>query len=299
MPLHKVVSVMVQGITGREACFWTEKMQNYGTPITVGVSPGRGGQSVNGVPVYDSVEQAFEAYTPTTSVLFVPPLSVKRAALDAMIAGLTELVILTEHVPVHDVMEILAEARDRNVRVLGPNCPGVVVPGHYFLGIMPAWVTSIFKPGTVGVISRSGSLGTLVCLNLVGAGLGESAFIGIGGDPIVGTTFRDALEQFEEDSGTDAIVMLGEVGGTMEENAAEFISGMSKPVVAFIAGRSAPEGKRMGHAGAIVSSGKGTASAKIHELQKAGVHVADVPSQVSEIVTTLLAGSRRSRGAHS
>jgi succinyl-CoA synthetase alpha subunit len=274
-------------------------MQNYGTPITVGVSPGRGGQSVNGVPVYDSVEQAFEAYMPTTSVLFVPPLSVKRAALDAMTAGLTELVILTEHVPVHDVMEILAEARDRNVRVLGPNCPGVVVPGHYFLGIMPAWVTSIFKPGTVGVISRSGSLGTLVCLNLVGAGLGESAFIGIGGDPIVGTTFRDALEQFEEDSGTDAIVMLGEVGGTMEENAAEFISGMSKPVVAFIAGRSAPEGKRMGHAGAIVSSGKGTASAKIHELQKAGVHVADVPSQVSEIVTTLLAGSRRSRGAHS
>ena len=290
MPFHKFASVMVQGITGREGSFWTEKMRNYGTPITVGVSPGRGGQAVHGVPVYDSVEQAFEAYAPTTSVLFVPPQSVKRAALDAMTAGLTELVILTEHVPVHDVMEILAEAQDRNVRVLGPNCPGLVVPAHYFLGIMPAWVTSIFRPGTVGVISRSGSLGTLVCLNLVGAGLGESAFMGIGGDPIVGTTFRDALEQFEEDPGTEAIVMLGEVGGTMEEDAAEFVSGMSKPVVAFIAGRSAPEGKRMGHAGAIVSSGKGTASAKIHELHQAGVHVADVPSQVSEIVTTLLAG---------
>jgi succinyl-CoA synthetase alpha subunit len=220
-------------------------------------------------------------------------MSVKQAALDAMRCGLTELVILAEHVPVHDVMEILAEADDRNVRVLGPNCPGLVVPGHYFLGIMPAWVSSIFQPGTIGVVSRSGSLGTLVCLNLVRAGLGESAFIGIGGDPLLGTTFRDALEQFEQDPGTHAVVMLGEVGGTMEEHAAAFIRGMSKPVVAFIAGSTAPEGKKMGHAGAIVSGTKGTARAKIDALRTAGVHVADVPSHVSRIITTLLAEGTR------
>jgi succinyl-CoA synthetase alpha subunit len=268
-------------------------MKQYGTPIAVGVSPGKGGQVVHGVPVYDSVEQAFQAYGPATSVLFVPPMSVKQAAVDAMRCGLTELVILAEHVPVHDVMEILAEADDRNVRVLGPNCPGLVVPGHHFLGIMPAWVSSIFQPGTIGVVSRSGSLGTLVCLNLVRAGLGESAFIGIGGDPLLGTTFRDALERFEGDPGTHAVVMLGEVGGTMEEDAAAFIRGMSKPVVAFIAGSTAPEGQKMGHAGAIVSGTKGTARAKIDALRSAGVHVADLPSHVSRMITTLLAEGTR------
>jgi succinyl-CoA synthetase alpha subunit len=287
--LHGTLRVLVQGITGREGSFWSGEMKRYGTPITAGVSPGKGGQFVHGVPVYDSVEEACEAHAPTTSVLFVPPASVKHAALEAMRCGLGELIILAEHVPLHDVMETLAEARDRNVRVLGPNCPGLVVPGHYSLGIMPASVSSIFQPGTVGVVSRSGSLGTLVCLNLVTAGFGESAFIGIGGDPMIGTTFRDALERFEEDPGTDAIVMLGEVGGTMEEDAAGFIIGMSKPVVAFIAGSSAPEGKRMGHAGAIVSGAKGTAAAKIDALRSAGVHVADIPSQVSEIMTAVLA----------
>ena len=289
MPLHNVNRVLIQGITGREGSFWTERMQHYGTPIAAGVSPGKGGQVVHGVPVFDSVEQACHACAPTTSVLFVPPMSVKPAAIDAMRCGLTQLVILAEHVPVHDVMEILAEAHDRKVRILGPNCPGLVVPGHHFLGIMPAWVSTIFKPGAIGVVSRSGSLGTLVCLNLVRAGLGQSAFIGIGGDPVLGTTFRDALERFEQDPATHAVAMLGEVGGTMEEDAAAFIRGMSKPVVAFIAGSTAPEGKKMGHAGAIISGTKGTARAKIDTLRNAGVHVADVPSQVSRIITTVLA----------
>ncbi|MBI2833237.1 MAG: succinate--CoA ligase subunit alpha [Acidobacteria bacterium] len=288
MPADNAVRVLVQGITGREGSFWTERMKQYGTPIVAGVTPGKGGRAVHGVPVYDSVEAAWNGHAPDTSVLFVPPPAVKQAALDAIGCGLRRLVMLAEHVPVHDVMEVLAEARERGVEVIGPNCPGIVVPGRYSVGIMPAWARNMFQPGTVGVVSRSGSLGALVCLDMVRAGFGESAFIGIGGDPIVGTTFRDALQQFEADPGTQAVVMLGEVGGTMEEDAAAFIPEMSKPVVAFIAGTSAPEGKRMGHAGAIVAGTRGSARSKIDALRAEGAHVADVPSQVSVLLSRLL-----------
>jgi succinyl-CoA synthetase alpha subunit len=263
-------------------------MKRYGTPIVAGVTPGKGGQIVHGIPVYDSVETACERHAPDTTVLFVPALAVKQAALDAIRGGVKYLVVLAEHVPVHDVMDLLAEASDRGVQVIGPNCPGVVVPGRHAIGIMPAAAENIFRPGTVGVVSRSGSLGTLVCLNLIRAGLGQSAFIGIGGDSIVGTTFRDAFHQLEVDPGTKVIVMLGEVGGAMEEDAAELIASMTKSVVAFVAGKTVPEGKRMGHAGAIVSGDRGTARRKVETLRAAGAHIADVPSQVGVIARRVL-----------
>lgn len=282
------IRVLVQGITGKQGAFWTERMVSYGTEILAGVSPGRGGQCVHDVPVYDSVETACARHAVNSSVLFVPPLGVKTAALDAIRSGIRHVVILAEHVPVQDVMEVLAEAADRGVDVVGPNCPGVVVPGRYFVGIMPAWVTTIFKPGAVGVVSRSGSLGTLVCLDLVRAGLGQSAFVGIGGDPVLGTTFVDALREFEADPRTSAVVMVGEVGGTMEEDGAECVSQMRKPVVAFVGGQSAPEGRRMGHAGAIVTGPKGSARGKIEILRQAGAHVADVPSQIGRMLPPCL-----------
>ena len=266
--------VIVQGITGREARFWTERMIACGTQIVAGVTPGKGGQHVDAIPVYDHVEEAVAQHAATTSVLFVPPRAAKSAVFEAVAAGVETIILLTEHVPLHDTMELLAEADERDVSILGPNSPGMAVPGSYFLGILPAWEPTIFSPGPIGVASRSGSLGTLVCVELVRRGLGQSAFLGIGGDPILGTTFYDTLNAFEADPGTEAVVLLGEIGGTMEEDAATFIAEMSKPVVAFIGGVSAPEGRRMGHAGAIVAGNKGTAQSKIAALREAGAHVA-------------------------
>lgn len=280
--------VVVQGITGREARFWTERMIACGTQIVAGVTPGKGGQHVDAIPVYDRVEEAVAQHGATTTVLFVPPRAAKSAVLEAMAAGIETIVLLTEHIPVHDTMALLAEADERDVSILGPNSPGIAVPGSYFLGILPAWEPTIFAPGTIGVASRSGSLGTLVCVELVRRGLGQSAFLGIGGDPILGTTFYDALNAFEADPGTEAVVLLGEIGGTMEEDAAAFIAEMSKPVVAFIGGSSAPEGRKMGHAGAIVAGNTGTAQSKIAALREAGAHVADVPSHVGRLVAELL-----------
>lgn len=279
------VRVLVQGITGREALFWTEQMKAYGTNVVAGVTPGKGGQVVLGTPVYDSAEAACRDHTIDVSALFVPPRAMKTAVLDALRAGVQQLIMLAEHVPVHDVMEVLAEADERGARVVGPNSPGLVVPGRYFVGILPAWEATIFRPGPVGVVSRSGSLGTLVSLTLARSGIGQSAFVGIGGDPIVGTTFLDALEAFERDPRTQAVAMLGEIGGALEEEAAELIARMTKPVVAFIAGQTAPEGQRMGHAGAIVAGTSGTARTKIAALREAGAHIAEVPSQISEILT--------------
>lgn len=284
LTLDRPVQVLVLGITGREASFWTEQMKAYGTDIVAGVTPGKGGQLAQGVPVYDTAEAACHNHSIDLSVLFVPPGAVKKAALDTLRAGVRQVVILAEHVPVHDVMEVLAEAEEREARVLGPNSPGLVVPGFYFTGILPAWERSIFRPGPIGIVSRSGSLGTLVSLNLARAELGQSAFIGIGGDPIIGTSFLDALQMFEHDPRTQAVAMLGEVGGALEEQTADFIARMTKPVVAFIAGQSAPEGKRMGHAGAIVAGSGGTARTKMAVLRQAGALIADVPSQVSEML---------------
>lgn len=255
MLISQADTVVVQGITGRQGSFWTRRMIEYGTRVVAGTSPGRGGHKTEGVPVYDSVADAVREHGIDVSVLFVPPLAARAAALDAIQSGVRKIVFLTEHVPYQDVMEVLAEARDAGAQVLGPNTAGIVVPGEATVGIMPAFARNIFQPGRVGVVSRSGSLGTLVALNLVNAGYGQSAFLGIGGDPILGTTTLDALRALDADPRTDAVVLVGEIGGTMEEDAAAYIAGMSKPVAAFIAGRSAPPGRRMGHAGAIVAGG--------------------------------------------
>jgi succinyl-CoA synthetase alpha subunit len=273
--------VLVQGITGRQGAFWTERMLEVGTNIVAGVTPGKGGHEAHGVPVYDTCEQAAAAaHRLDAAVMFVPPLAARAACLEAIEAGVRLIVLLTEHIPYQDTMEVLAVARERQVRVLGPNTAGLVVPGTGALGIMPAFAENIFRPGTVGVVSRSGSLGTLFCLNIVQAGYGQSQFIGIGGDPIIGTTAREALAILEEDPRTEAIVLVGEVGGTMEEDAAEDVASMRTPVLAFIAGRRSPKGRRMGHAGAIVTGSRGSGESKVQALGGAGARVLDMPSQV-------------------
>jgi succinyl-CoA synthetase alpha subunit len=283
-------TVLIQGITGRQGSFWTGHMQAYGTRILGGVNPKKAGIEHCGVPVYGSAAEAARAGPIDASVLFIPPLGVKGAALDAIEAGIKKLVILTEHVPVQDVMYLLAAAREAGARVLGPNTAGAVTPGECFLGFMPAFNARVFQPGRVGVISRSGSLGTLVCLKLVEAGFGISAFIGIGGDPILGTTIREALVNLDRDGRSDSVVIVGEIGGAMEEEAAELVEKMDKPVVAFIAGAAAPPGKRMGHAGAIVLGNSGSYASKRGALEAAGAVVVDTPSGISSVLRTRQTG---------
>ena len=275
---HKV---LVQGMTGRQGTFWSERMLACGTDIVAGVSPGKAGSRHLDRPVFATAGEAHEAVGFDIAVMFVPPLAAKSAALDAIEAGAKMVVCLTEHVPIHDVMEIMAAARANGSRVVGPNTAGIVVPGECFLGIMPGFNEQVFQPGRVGVVSRSGSLGVLICLQLVQAGLGQSVFYGVGGDAIVGTTSRDALMLLDRHPRTDAIVLCGEIGGTAEEEAAAYIAGMQKPVVAFIAGRAAPADRKMGHAGAIVRGDRGTYRSKRTALEKAGARVADVPGQAA------------------
>ncbi len=281
--------VLVQGITGRQGTFWTERMQAYGTRITAGVNPKKAGQVHCGVPVFASAREAMAQGGFDYSVLFIPPMAVKAAALDAIEAGAKGLCILTEHVPVQDVMYLLAAARERGTAVLGPNTAGQVTAGECFLGFMPAFNEAIFRPGAIGVVSRSGSLGTLLCLNVVAAGHGVSAFVGIGGDPVIGTTTADAIAELAAFEGTKAIVVVGEIGGAMEEAAAELIAALDIPVVCYIAGRAAPKGKKMGHAGAIVSGGKGDYDTKRRALEAAGAVVLDTPSDVGPALADLLA----------
>ena len=275
---HKV---LVQGITGRQGSFWSERMLACGTNIVAGVSPGKAGSRHLDRAVFADAREAQDAVGFDIAVMFVPPRAARLAALDAIEAGAKMLVCLTEHIPIHDVMEIMAAARANGARVVGPNTAGIVVPGECFLGIMPGFNESIFRPGRVGVVSRSGSLGVLICLQLVQAGLGQSIFYGVGGDAIVGTTSRDALAMLDRDPRTEAVVLCGEIGGTAEEDAAEYVAGMGKPVVAFIAGRAAPAEKKMGHAGAIVRGDKGTYESKRAALEMAGARVADVPSDAA------------------
>lgn len=277
-------SLLVQGITGKQGSFWTARMQEYGTRVVGGVNPKKAGTECCGVPVYASATDAAKAGAHfDVSILFIPPLGVLAAAQDAMAAGCKKLVCLTEHIPVRDVMFMMSEARERGVQIVGPNTAGLVTPGECFVGFMPAFDSSIFKPGNVGVISRSGSLGTLMCLNIVQAGFGQSAFSGIGGDPIIGTTTKDALQALDADERTKAVVMVGEIGGSMEEEAAEYAATMKKPVVAaFIAGGSSPPGKKMGHAGAIVMGDKGTYQSKKTALENAGIEVLATPSAVGQ-----------------
>lgn len=287
---HKV---LVQGMTGKQGSFWTEKMIACGTSVVGGVNPKRAGETHLGLPVYASAADAMAAAPCDVSVMFIPPAAARDAALDAIGAGVRMIVILTEHIPLHDTMEIHAAARRCGTRIFGPNTAGVVTPGEASVGIMPGHNPNIFQPGRVGVISRSGSLGTLVCLNLTRAGLGQSAFLGIGGDSLIGTTTRDAVELLDADDGTDAIVLVGEIGGSMEEEAADYIAAMNKPVVCFMAGRSSPPDKKMGHAGAIVTGDRGSYPSKRQALEKAGAVVADTPHEIAGLVLAGLNGAVR------
>ncbi|WP_026379234.1 succinate--CoA ligase subunit alpha [Afifella pfennigii] len=279
MILRKHHKILVQGMTGKQGTFWTEAMIDYGADVVAGVNPRKAGTEHLGRPVFASAREAAAAEPFDVALMFVPPMGARAAAIDACEAGARLIVCLTEHIPSHDVMEMHAAAKASGARIVGPNTAGLVTPGESFAGIMPAFNERVFKPGRVGVISRSGSLGTLLCLNLVQAGMGVSVFYGVGGDPMIGTTPREALQFLDEDEGTDAVVICGEIGGSAEEEAAEYASGMAKPVAAFIAGRASPPGKKMGHAGAIVSGGKGDYASKRRALEAAGVAVADVPSE--------------------
>jgi len=272
--------VLVQGITGKQGTFWAQKMMECGTQVVAGVNPKRAGEQHLGVPVYATAKAAMAESPFDVAVMFIPPAMAREAALDAIQAGARTVVILTEHIPTRDVMAIHHAAARHGTRIVGPNTAGIVTPGEGFVGIMPGHNPNIFQPGAIGVISRSGSLGTLICLNLTRAGLGQSAFLGIGGDPMIGTTTRDALQALDEDERTRAVVLVGEIGGAMEEAAADYAAGMSKPVVSFIAGRASPPGKKMGHAGAIISGSFGSYEGKRRALEAAGVTVADTPAEI-------------------
>lgn len=276
--------ILVQGITGKQGTFWTEAMQAYGTSVIGGVNPKKAGTEHLGVPVYASARDAAKETPFDFTVMFIPPLAAKAAAIDACEAGAKVVVCLTEHIPAHDVMEIHAASRANGTSIVGPNTAGLVTPGEAFVGIMPAFNDRVFRPGRIGVISRSGSLGTLVSLNLTQGGEGQSVFYGIGGDPMVGVTSRDALAMLDDDERTEAVVLCGEIGGAAEEEAADYARTMKKPIVAFIAGRSSPPGKKMGHAGAIVSGSGGGYDAKRRALEAAGVAVADLPSEIPKLV---------------
>ncbi len=275
--LDENTKCLVQGITGKQGSFHTEQMLKYKTNIVAGVTPGKGGQEIFGVPVFDSIEEAKEKTDVNASIIFVPAPFAKDAAFES-IDHLDLVIIITEHIPVHDTMEIMAYAKQKGVTVIGPNTPGVISPKVGKLGIMP---THIFSEGKVGVISRSGTLTYEIASQLTRAGIGQSTCIGIGGDPVIGTPYIEVLEMFENDPETDEIVLIGEIGGTAEEAAAEYIKeNVSKPVVAYIAGISAPPGKRMGHAGAIIAGNSGTAKSKMAALEAAGVKVAEKPSDI-------------------
>ncbi|MGB7694724.1 MAG: CoA-binding protein [Pseudolabrys sp.] len=292
MIVRKNDRVVVLGITGRQGTFWTEKMIAYGTNVVAGVNPKRAGETHVGVSIFATPAEAVAKTGGDVAVMFIPPPMAKEAAVSAAQAGIKLLVVLTEHIPAQDVMAMHAAAAKHGTRIIGPNTAGLVTPGESFVGIMPAFVPSVFRAGRVGVISRSGSLGTLVCLNLTRAGIGQSAFIGIGGDPMLGTTTRDALEVLDKDSRTDAIVIVGEIGGAMEEDAVVYANSMSKPRVAFIAGAAAPPGKKMGHAGAIVTGNAGSYTSKRKALEAAGVTVVDTPSQIAAAVAAGLQSGR-------
>jgi succinyl-CoA synthetase alpha subunit len=274
--------LIIQGITGHQGIFHAKAMLDFSTNVVGGVTPGKGGENVHGIPVFNSMEEAVEQTHANTSIILVPARFAKDAAFEAMDSNIKILVIITEHIPFHDALDIITYAKFKKIRVIGPNCPGVVSPGKAKVGIMPS---KIFREGNVGIVSRSGTLTYEIVNAITEHGLGQSTCIGLGGDPIIGTSFVDALQMFERDEDTKEIVLVGEIGGSAEEEAAEYIKEMNKPVFAYIAGQTAPPGKRMGHAGAIVSRGKGTAQSKIEALRKAGADVAKVPEDIPKLIT--------------
>ena len=280
------IRLLVQGITGREGTFHTQQAVAYGTKVVAGVTPGKGGTSVEGIPVFNTVREAREKTGANASVIFVPPAFAADAILEAADAGMPLVVAITEGIPTIDMIRVAAFLRGRTTRLIGPNCPGIISPGKCKIGIMPG---RIHKPGHVGVVSRSGTLTYEAVGQLTALGIGQSTCIGIGGDPIIGTNFVDALRLFNDDPETHGVVMIGEIGGTAEEEAAAYIkANMKKPVVGFIAGRTAPPGRRMGHAGAIISGGKGTAKDKIASLLAAGVAVAESPALIGETMKKVM-----------
>ncbi len=277
--VNKDTKVIVQGITGKQGSFHTKLMLEYGTNIVAGVTPGKAGQQVEGIPVFNSVKDALKEHEADFSIIFVPAKFAKDAAIEALENRLN-IVVISEMIPVHDVLDIV-KAADGKI-VIGPNCPGIISPGESKLGIMPGHV---FKKGNIGVVSRSGTLTYEIVNELTRNGIGQSTVIGIGGDSVIGTNFIDALKEFEKDKETEAIVLIGEIGGDLEEKAAEFIKkNITKKVVAYIAGRTAPPGKRMGHAGAVISGSSGTAKAKTQALEKNGVKVAKLPSEIVKLL---------------
>ena len=280
--------VLVQGITGREGSFHTKLMLEYGTRVVAGVTPGKGGGEVHGVPVYDSVDEALREHPEiNTSIVFVPAPFAPDAVYEAIDAGIKLVVVITEGIPVHDTMKFVNYAKSKGAYIIGPNCPGIITPGQAKVGIMPG---HIFKPGPVGVVSRSGTLTYEISYLLTREGIGQSTVIGIGGDPVVGLTFTEAMRLFQDDEETEALVLIGEIGGDMEERAAAMIAKgeFKKPVVAYIAGRTAPREKRMGHAGAIIMMGTGTYESKVKALEEAGALIAETPFQVPELVRKAL-----------
>ena len=280
--VNKNTRLLVQGITGREGAFHTLQMIEYGTNVVGGMTPGKGGEWVHGVPVFDTVKEAVNATDANTSIIYVPARFAADAIMEAADANIKLIVCITEGVPVLDMVRVRSFLNRKDTHLIGPNCPGLITPGEAKVGIMPG---HIHRPGNVGLVSRSGTLTYEVVQALTNKGLGQSTAVGIGGDPIIGSTFIDILRRFESDPLTDQVVLIGEIGGTDEQKAARFIAEqMTKPVTAFIAGRTAPPGKRMGHAGAIIEGGEGTAEEKIRAFEAVGVKVARLPEEVADIV---------------
>lgn len=279
--INENTNVVVQGITGRDGSFHAKTMVGDGTKIVAGVTPGKGGQMMESVPVYNGIQDAQQDHRVDATAIFVPARFAYGAVKEAAEAGVPLIVCITEGVPVLEMLELYHMVKSNGLRLIGPNCPGLISPGKCKIGIMPA---KIHKPGNIGVISRSGTLTYEIVQALTSSGLGQSTCIGIGGDPIIGSTFTDMLKLFQEDDGTDGVVVVGEIGGEDEERAADFIKAhMDKPIVSFISGRTAPPGKRMGHAGAIISGGKGTSEAKIKAFEAAGVPVVDKPDDIPAV----------------
>ncbi len=281
--INAATKAIVQGITGKQGSYHTKLMLDYGTRIVAGVVPGKGGTVANGVPVYDAVKETVDVYSPDASVIFVPAPFAHDAVLEAIANKIKTIVVVTEHLPIKDTVNVMAYANQSKVTIIGPNTPGIITPGQCKLGIMP---THIFKSGSIGVVSRSGTLTYEIAAELTAKGLGQSTCVGVGGDPIVGLNFIEALKLFKENPETKAIVLIGEIGGNMEELTAEYITQerYPKPIVAYVAGRFAPSGKRMGHAGAIIMGKQGTAQSKIEALINAGVKVAEKPSDVTALL---------------
>jgi succinyl-CoA synthetase alpha subunit len=284
--VNKNTRVLVQGITGRDGSFHTKLMLEYGTNIVAGVTPGKGGSDYLGIPIFDTVKEAVKKTSPNTSIIFVPPQFAVDAIYEAADNGISLIVVITEGIPIHDMVKVKNYLDRKGVRLIGPNCPGIITPNECKVGIMPS---HIFRRGKIGVVSRSGTLTYEIVNQLTINGFGQSTAIGIGGDPIIGSKFVDILKLFNEDNETEAVVLIGEIGGTDEQDAAEYIKKeFKKPVVAFIAGRTAPPERRMGHAGAIIAGSEGTAEEKIRAFESAGVKVASLPEEVPKLLKELI-----------